>query len=746
MDTAYFGIIVFLFLLAIVDLMVGVSNDAVNFLNSAIGAKAANFKVIILVAAVGVFLGASTSNGMMEIARHGIFHPQYFYFNELMCICLAVMIADVILLDVFNSLGMPTSTTVSMVFELLGGTVALALIKLYGNDSGVGFGDLLNTEKALSVILGIFLSVAIAFVFGVIVQWITRLIFTFNYKKNLKWTIGIFGGLALTSIIYFVLVKGMESASFMAPNVQLFIQTHTWQIIIISFAFFTLLMQLLHMLKVNVLKLIVLSGTFALALAFAGNDLVNFIGVPLAGYDAYLDFSANGGDQMANEYLMGSLNSPAHTPLYFLIMAGGVMIIALVTSKKAHNVIKTSIDLSRQEAGDEMFGSSRLARSIVRSATTIGASVSGIFSPKVRLWINRRFNSAESIMETGASFDLIRASVNLTLASILIVLGTSLKLPLSTTYVTFMVAMGSSLADKAWGRESAVFRITGVISVIGGWLLTACIAFGLCFIIAIVMYFVGLPAMYGFIALVAFLLIRSHVMYSKHLRDEKKDEMFKQMLTVNDKQQVWTLMRSYFTNSMSETINFSATAYTNLVKGFMEEDVYLLRKIATKIDDRKKLQKKIRRREILALRRIDQNTALERTTWFHLAGNSAEQMVYCLLRISEPCIEHVDNSFNPMPENWKHEFLPISSQITSLMFRVQNALQSGKFEDIEDISSVCSHLHQTLSDLRQKQTDKIQTCDTSVSISIVYLNLIQESQEIVSATKHLARGCKRFLA
>ena len=352
METIYLCIIIFLFVLAVFDLIVGVSNDAVNFLNSAVGAKAASFKTILFIAGVGIFIGASLSNGMMDIARHGIYQPEHFYFAEIMCILLAVMLTDVVLLDVFNSMGMPTSTTVSLVFELLGGTFALALIKVHNSDT-LALGDLINTDKALSVIMAIFVSVAIAFFFGMLVQWIARVIFTFNYTKKMKYSIALFGGIAATSIIYFMLIKGLKDSSFMTPENKHWIQDNTLLLITVFFVFFTLLMQVLHWLKVNVFKVVVLMGTFALALAFAGNDLVNFIGVPLAGFSSFIDYTANGSGNPDN-FLMTSLLGPAKTPWYFLIGAGAIMVYALCTSKKAHAVIKTSVCLLyTSDAADE---------------------------------------------------------------------------------------------------------------------------------------------------------------------------------------------------------------------------------------------------------------------------------------------------------------------------------------------------------------------------------------------------------
>ena len=468
METFYLLLVIFLFLLAIVDLSVGVSNDAVNFLNSAIGSKAASFKVILVIAALGVFLGASLSNGMMDIARHGIYQPQHFYFSEIMCILAAVMLTDVVLLDIFNSLGMPTSTTVSMVFELVGGTVAISLIKIADSDGLLQLGDLLNTEKAFTVILGIFLSVAIAFFFGTIVQYISRLIFTFNYQKNSKYFIGLFGGIAATSILYFMLIKGLKDSSFMNAELKAQIHDYTGMIVGCSLIGFTILMQVLYWLKVNVFKVVILMGTFALALAFAGNDLVNFIGVPLAGYSSYMDLMAQNGTTTTDTFLMTSLQESAHTPWYFLIGSGVIMVVSLATSKKAQNVVKTSLDLSRQSEGEESFGTSPVARVLVRRSTSIANTILQVIPTPVKQWVDSRFNQQEMIMEDQASFDLVRASVNVVLSGLLIAVGTSLKLPLSTTYVAFMVAMGSSLADRAWGRESAVYRITGVLSSVAG--------------------------------------------------------------------------------------------------------------------------------------------------------------------------------------------------------------------------------------------------------------------------------------
>ena len=745
METMFLGIVVFLFLLAIFDLVVGVSNDAVNFLNSAIGSKAASFKLVITVAAVGVFFGAALSNGMMEIARHGIFQPEHFYFQELMCIFLAVMVTDVILLDIFNTLGMPTSTTVSMVFELLGGTFVLALIKIAMDETGMlGFGDLLNTEKALSVIIGIFLSVAIAFFFGTIVQYISRLIFTFNYTGRLKYTIGLFGGVAATAIIYFMLIKGLKDSSFMTAENKLWVKENTLMLTTYCFIAFTVLMQILHWCKVNVFKVIVLMGTFALATAFAGNDLVNFIGVPLAGLSAYQDFVANGAGD-ANGYLMGALNGPAKTPFIYLFLAGAIMVIALVTSKKAKNVIKTSVDLSRQDEGDEMFGSSGVARSIVRNTMNVGQAISKFIPDSVKTWADKRFCKDVMIMENGAAFDLIRASVNLVLAGLLIALGTSLKLPLSTTYVTFMVAMGSSLADRAWGRETAVYRITGVLSVIGGWFITAGAAFTISAIVVLIMYYGGFIAMFAMIGLVIFLLIRSERMYSKKQKNEKaNDTIFKQLLASQDLKERWSLLRQHVNNNHVDMFDFIMATYTQITDGFINEDIKSLRKAMIRTGEEKQALKKSRRKEIIGLRRIDKFAAIEKNTWFHLGSNSCEQMLYCMKRICEPCKEHVDNNFKPLSERARTEFIPVRDEMITLMTQARDVIISGDYDKADAILKDGDGLKVKISTLRRHQMNRIHDESVNVKTALVYLNILQESQELVSSWRHLLRASRMF--
>ena len=748
METLYLGIVIFLFMLAVFDLLVGVSNDAVNFMNSAVGAKVAKFRTIVIIAALGVFVGAVSSNGMMDIARHGKFHPVNFSYYDLMCIFLAVMVTDVVLLDILNTLGLPTSTTVSMVFELLGGTFVLAILKIIGDETGMlSLGDMMNTEKALSVIMAIFLSVAIAFVAGTVVQYISRIIFTFNYKKHLSWTIGIFGGIAVTALGYFIVIQGLASASFMTKESMQWVFDNTPMLVGACFVVSTVLMQILHWCRVNVFKIIVLLGTFSLALAFAGNDLVNFIGVPLAGFSSYTDYVANGAGVDPHNFMMDSLMASAKTPVVFLIAAGLVMVYALATSKKAQNVIKTSVDLARQEEGDEMFGSSGLARLIVRRATNFNDFMVRNIPAGMRNWINSRFNKDDVILENGAAFDMVRASVNLVLSGLLIIIGTTMKLPLSTTYVTFIVAMGTSLADRAWSRESAVYRITGVLSVIGGWFITAFTAFTICAVVTFVMYYASFVGMFLFIVLAVFLLVRSNIKFGKKEKLEDQDNIFKRMIQSKDKAEVLALLREHVKDTLAFYVDFAEKNYVKVTDGFINEDLKSLRKAMNATDEEKKMLKKRRRKEILGLRRLPMTVAIEKNTWFHLGSNSCEEMLYCLKRICEPCKEHVDNNFNPVPAEYVQEFLPMRERLCDLMERTRACILANDYTDADKILKEGDDLKNSISSLRKQQMNHIQEADsTYLKANMVYLNILQESQELVSIWRHLLRASRFFQA
>lgn len=746
MGTIYLCIVVFLLCLAVFDLFVGVSNDAVNFLNSAIGAKVAKFRTVLIVASCGVALGAVMSSGMMDVARHGIMQPSNFTFYDVMTIFLAVMVTDVIVLDMFNTLGMPTSTTVSLVFELLGGTFVLAAIKI-ANDPNLSFGDLLNTDKALSVIVAIFVSVAIAFFFGIVVQWISRVIFTFNYKKHSRYSIAVFGGIAFTALAYFIFLKGMGNSRYLNEDLREWIQANTRILLFYTFVISTIVMEVFHLLHINVFKFIVLMGTFGLAMAFAGNDLVNFIGVPLAGLDSYNDFMTNANGTSDTTYMMNSLNGSAQTPPFYLLAAGVIMIIAMATSKKARNVIKTSVDLSRQDEGDEMFGTSRAARSIVRVTQESNSWIMQYMPLCVKRWIDSRFNKQEAELNDGAAFDVVRAAVNLVLASMLITVGTNYKLPLSTTYVTFMVAMGSSLADRAWSRESAVFRVTGVISVIGGWFITAAVAFGACAVVCLSMFYGGALVKVLFIMLVVVLLIRSNRQYAKKEKDGDKDNVFRLMMHTSDPEIVWDLLTKHVSRTQSFTTRFAIDEFNQIIDGLECERPKTLRKVSSDLTKEKDMLKKYRRQELLALKRVPSDIAIERNTWFHLGINSSEQYIYCLRRILDPIKEHVDNNFNPLPKLYIDEFRPIRITINELMQQTEAQISTGRFEHYRDILALADQCKDKLSVVRKNHIDRIQRAkdNENLQVSLVYLNLLQESQQLLSNMRHQLRAAKKFM-
>lgn len=756
-------IVGFLILLAIFDLVVGVSNDAVNFMNSGIGAKAARFRTIVAVSAIGVFAGAAMSNGMMDIARHGILVPEYFTFYEVMCVFLAVMVTDVILLDVFNTLGMPTSTTVSLVFELLGGAFALAVLKIASDAVGpdgvaLGLGELLNTEKAISVVLGIFLSVAIAFFFGTLVQWLARLVFSFTYRVGNKSTAtgrnagsvmssavktGIFAGLSVTSIIWFLLVKGLKTTTLMTPELKHFIDDNTWMLLAGGAAVFTAVMTLLSVLKVPVLKLVVLLGTFALAMAFASNDLVNFVGVPLTGLDALLDFRANGNGD-ANSFMMSSLMGEAKTPVVYLVLAGVIMVLSLLFSKKAQNVVKTSVDLSRQGEGDEMFGSSGVARTLVRHTSKLAQGISALVPAGVGRWVDSRFQRDDVRLEEGAAFDMVRAAVNLVLAGILVAIGTSMKLPLSTTYVTFMVAMGTSLADRAWGRESAVFRITGVISVIGGWFITAGVAFIFCYMLTNVLYFGNFAAMIFAMLLVVFMLVRSQAMLGRKQKDESSDSTFKSILQSEDSGKTWELLRQHVSENNRKRLDFVRETYLKATKGFFGEDYRTLNHVTESITEERKEFKRQRRREIIGMRRVEPMVAVEHNTWYFLANNSVSQMLYSLKRLNEPCVEHVGNNFTPVAAETAQEFMPLRDEVLSLYERASVMLSKELTDEIEGLRLDAASLQKKLSAYRKEIMDRLHHSATNIEATTVLLSIVQESQELLSDLRHMLRGMGKF--
>ena len=720
METFYLLVIAFLLCLAIFDMFVGVSNDAVNFLSSAVGSKAARFKTVLIIAAVGILVGTATSSGMMDIARHGILQPQNFTYAEVMCVFLAVVCTDVMILDIFNSLGLPTSTTVSMVFELFGGATAMAVIKMMNDGGMYSYADYINTEKVLSVIMAIFVSVAIAFVVGLVVMWLSRIVFTFHYERHKKWTIGIFGGISITSISYFLITKGFGQASFMTPDVKAWISLHSGHILISFLVFFTILTQILSWLKVNIFKIVVLFGTFSLAMAFAGNDLVNFIGVSLAGLSSTQDYMANGQGQY-DTFMMTSLCESARMPIYYLVGAGVVMIISLFISKKARKVINTSISLSKQNEGDEIFSSSRIARRLVRMVGGSTEVALNLVPIGIKRWINSRFAPREDGATSDLAFDLVRASVNLVLAGLLIVIGTTLKLPLSTTYVAFMVGM-----------------------VIGGWFITAGAAFLTCFLITNLMHFGGPIVMAACVVIILVILVKNNLKHKKADENSETDELFSQISESQSEEEVRTLLHRHIRLTHGSILEYTQNCFFQITDGLLNENIRELRKASNSINDEKSTWLKARQKEIVGMRKINIDEAVQKNTWFHLAANSLTQIFYCLKRISDPCLEHVDNYFNPLPDEYKKQYLPIRDEVVEMFAKAYEIVHEEEYNQIDALLTEGNSLKSRLSEMRSEEQNNFSREGTNIRLLFLYLNTLQESQELVSSLRHLLRATKRF--
>lgn len=542
-------------------------------------------------------------------------------------------------------------------------------------------------------------------------------------------------------------MKGLGKSPYLPAEWRDFIDQNIGSLLCATFVVSAIVMEFLHLCRVNIFKFTVLMGTFALAMAFAGNDLVNFIGVPLAGLDSYNDYMANANGVGPDSFMMTSLMESAKTTPVYLLAAGFVMIVAMATSKKAQNVIKTSVDLSRQDEGDEMFGSSSAARVIVRNCQSADSWLNRFMPKSLKQWINSRFDKNDVELEESAAFDVVRAAVNLVLASMLITIGTNLKLPLSTTYVTFMVAMGSSLADKAWSRESAVFRVTGVLSVIGGWFITAGVAFAACALVCLAMHFGGILVQTAFIVLVIFMLIRSNIRYNKKSKEESKGSTFQLMMRSHDPEIVWDLLRRHVSRTQSFVCRFALSEFNLIMDGLANENTRELRHANKELKKEQDMLKKFRRQEMLGLKRSPLEIAIERNTWFHLGANSNQQFIYSLRRMLDPIKEHVDNNFNPLPTEYINEFMPIRQKINDLMKMSCEQIETSRYENYREILAEADACKDELSVIRKKHIDRLQNMkdNTLMQISLVYLNVLQESQEFLSVMRHQLRAAKKFM-
>ena len=728
--------------LAIIDLMVGVSNDAVNFLNSAIGSKAISFKTTMIVASAGVLIGAMFSSGMMEIARSGIFVPSMFSFNDVMIIFLAVMISDILLLDVFNSLGLPTSTTVSIIFELLGAAVCLALYKIYTSDDSFDtLGMYINTEKASAIVYSILLSVLLSFAVGSLVQYISRLIFTFHYDKKLKYFGAIFGGVAISAITFFILIKGLKGVSFISKEQFAWVDKHQFLILGINFVFFTALSQLLiSFFKINILRVIIVIGTFALALAFAGNDLVNFIGVPIAAFNSYEIF--NGSGISGDTFMMGALaNDDIVAPFYFLLFAGIVMVITLWTSKKAKAVIETGVNLSRQGDGVEKFAPNTASRVIVRLGVYIGEGINIFLPKKLQIKIDRRFESVKKSnkkSEDEPAFDMVRASVNLMVASILIAIGTSMKLPLSTTYVTFMVAMGTSFADRAWDRESAVYRIAGVFKVIGGWFFTAIVAFLLALIIA---YILKIGEVFAFVGLLLMLAI---MLYRSSRKHKEKVAIEAEIQNLN-KEDIGTVTEMITESSaqISKVFRKTSSLYSNLIDNLSLHD---LPKLKQNKKDQKKLEKEIdelKSNVFYFIKNLDDNS-VEASKFYILILGYLQDMVQSIDFLTATSYSHVNNNHKPLKFNQIKDLKKVDQQVQHLLQLLEDSFKNEDFYKIDLILNDKQILLDTVSELISKQITRIRTTETSPKNSKLYFALLLETNDLVKSIINLLELFKEF--
>ena len=742
MDNPYILMLIALALLAVIDLVVGVSNDAVNFLNSAIGSKAISIRNIMIIASIGVFFGAITSSGMMEVARKGIFNPEMFMFQDIMFIFMAVMITDILLLDVFNTLGMPTSTTVSIVFELLGAAVVISLIKISQNDteSFNAIWNYINYEKASMIIFGILLSVVVAFSVGALVQFVSRLIYSFNFEKRPNYINALFGGFAITAITYFIIIKGMKGTPFYV-DVKHLIEDNTLLIIAGSFLLWTLISQLLiTFFNINILKLIIGIGTFSLAMAFSGNDLVNFVGVPIAAWNSYQVWETSG--ISATTFSMGVLAQKVPSNVFLLLFAGAIMVVTLWTSSKARNVIKTGIDLSRQGEGHEKFKPNPLSRLVVRASMGINSGLSYIIPAKTIAFVDSKFQKPvielpkDKTYELPA-FDMIRASVNLIVAGILISIATSLKLPLSTTYVTFMVAMGTSLADRAWGRESAVYRVAGVINVIGGWFLTAITAFLAAALVAYLISWdmVMIPIL---LVLVAFLIGRNTVMHRKKSKEVKKQEYIQRadLITING-------VIEESADHISSVANRVNKLYTNVVDDLANHDLNKLRKTDKHVEKLNKEIDDLKDGVFYFIKSLD-DTSVQASRFYILVLGYLQDVAQSISYISRISFRHVNNNHKNLKKGQLKDLKAIDNQLTEILGKVSSVFELRAFDDLEEILIEKQDLLKDVSDSIEKQVTRIRIEESSPKNTTLYFSILLETQDLITALMSLLQTYEEF--
>ena len=728
----YLIVVIVLFVLAVTDLIVGVSNDAVNFLNSAVGSKVASRTVIMIVASAGIFIGATFSSGMMEVARSGIFNPQFFSFDEVMVIFLAVMLTDIILLDLFNTFGMPTSTTVSIVFELLGAAVLLSIVKVV--NQGSSFGELatyINHTKALAIISGIFLSIAIAFTVGAIVQYFSRLLFSFDYEKKSRWLSALWSGVSAAALTYFLVIKGVKGASFVTDDFIIWVQTHAFRMFLISVVVWSLLMYGLARFGVNIFRIIVLFGTFSLAMAFAGNDLVNFIGVPIAGLESYVSWS--GSQWLPSDMFMDTLAAPVRTNSLLLMAAGAIMIATLWLSKKAQSVTETEVNLGRQQEGYERFSPNFISRWLVRQSQRL-ADKTGRTIPQS--WIDKAESSFNGniISKNQASFDLIRASVNLTVASILVAFATSLKLPLSTTYVSFMVAMGTSLADRAWGRDSAVYRVAGVINVIGGWLATALIAFTVAGLFALIIYFFRLPGTLVLFVLAMVLIYRT---FTYHRKKEIRKKDRQEVQNAVNEMDLQTLIER-ISGRIILILENVLKAYQYSLEGIRNEDRESVKE-AKKLIELLNSKTEDFRYEVLRSIKLVEEQEVEGSRTLLLAYDLEQDIIQSTTLIVDICHEYVENTHSSLLAKQKGAIEIMGQNTTQFFESIFNFLKQTPGEKIKPIKASKKQLYSDIESLLTYQVKGLKAEQVGMRNSVLVFSILMETKDIAAVAVRFVR-------
>ncbi len=731
MSEIYTVIVVILGILAVSGLFVGVTNDAVNFLNSAIGSKAAAMRTILLVASAGIIVGVVTSSGMMEVARSGMFNPGLFTFHEVMMLYLGVMFANIILLDLYNSWGLPTSTTVSLVFCLLGAAIAVSIYKI-SNDPAIGAGDLgqfINTSRAMGIVSAILLSVVIAFTCGTVVMYISRVIFTFRYMAIFRRFGALWCGASLTAIVYFAVFKGLKNILQGDPFTE-FVDQHLLLSLLICWAACSLVLFIIQRLKVNILRITILSGTFALALAFAGNDLVNFIGVPVAGFDAY-SIARHAGDA---SMLMEALNENVPANFGILLLAGGIMILTLWTSKKAMHVTETEISLSAQgDEGTEQYGSSVFSRTIVRAALGINAGIGRIFPERFREAVARRFEF-EDVEHSGAPYDMIRATVNLTTSALLISFATSLKLPLSTTYVCFMVAMGTSLADRAWGRESAVYRISGVMTVVAGWFVTAFGGFLIAFVVGLALIYGGTAAFVVVTVLCGYMLIHSNLPKKKKAKAE----------TAAHKPQTTEAIISELTDEVCRTMECATRIYDRTLIAVFKENRKVLRDMVKESNDLF-YQSRERKYSLMPTLKKLQSGDVDTAHYYVQVVDYLNEMTKALMHITRPAFEHIDNNHEGLSKEQTEDLMHINDDVESIYRHINNMLRTGDFSDIEMVLSLRDQLFESIADAIKSELTRINNARSNTKASMLYLTILNETKSMVLQSRNLLKSQQYFL-